>query len=160
MKTLLTQFWQRRWCRFFGAGVFVFGLLMLHPYPRQSLFGPTIRGRPWCVWDTGVRWKYVMRPKSWLDPVYDWIDTHRTNVAHESFDDAEMVPLIVALLDDADPKVRLGCVNEILYCPKLRDRSALPALGKMLNNDDAEVVLDAAWAIWLIDLDEKVLDRV
>ena len=26
----------------------VFGLLMLHPYPRQSLFGPTIRGKPWC----------------------------------------------------------------------------------------------------------------
>jgi hypothetical protein len=42
------RFVSRRWLlAFVGAAALVFGLLMLHPYPRQSLFGPTIRGKPW-----------------------------------------------------------------------------------------------------------------
>jgi len=42
---------RRRVLALFGVLAFLFGLAMLHPYPRQSLFGPTIRGKPWCVWE-------------------------------------------------------------------------------------------------------------
>src|SRR5436190_34743 len=45
----------RRWLRaFLGVLVLLFGLAMLHPYPRQSLFGPTIHGKPLCVWEDAV----------------------------------------------------------------------------------------------------------
>ncbi len=53
----------------------LFSLTMLHPYPRQSLFGPTIRGKPWCVWEAEVRtfanWedhgnKLSVRVMAWL----------------------------------------------------------------------------------------------
>jgi hypothetical protein len=43
------RFLSRRWLTgCFGAAAVLFGLVMLHPYPRQSLFGPMIRGKPWC----------------------------------------------------------------------------------------------------------------
>ena len=47
---------RRRLLGFFAAAALLFGLVMLHPYPRQSLFGPTIRGEPWCYWEDEVRW--------------------------------------------------------------------------------------------------------
>jgi len=40
---------------FLAAAALLFGLAMLHPYPRQSLFGPTIRGKPRCVWEDSLR---------------------------------------------------------------------------------------------------------
>ncbi|MBI2807582.1 MAG: hypothetical protein HYX68_21585 [Planctomycetes bacterium] len=42
---------RRRLLAFFGVALLLFGLAMLHPYPRQSLFGPTIDGIPWCMWE-------------------------------------------------------------------------------------------------------------
>ncbi|MBI1832972.1 MAG: hypothetical protein HYR84_16150 [Planctomycetes bacterium] len=48
----------RRWLLgVLGVAALLFGLTMLHPYPRQSLFGPTIRGKPWCYWEGEVRWR-------------------------------------------------------------------------------------------------------
>ena len=50
------RFLIRRWLLgLLGAAALLFGVLMLHPYPRQSLFGPTIRGKPWCEWEDTVR---------------------------------------------------------------------------------------------------------
>lgn len=46
---------RRRLLGFLAPAAVLFGLLMLHPYPRQSLFGPKIRGEPWCVWEAEVR---------------------------------------------------------------------------------------------------------
>src|SRR5438105_640851 len=54
--TLLCHYLSR--CRLFaflGVVVLLLGLMMLDPYPRQMLFGPTIRGKPWCVWESAVR---------------------------------------------------------------------------------------------------------
>ena len=54
--SMFRRFLSRRWLlAVLGAAALLFGLAMLHPYPRQSLFGPTIRGKPWCVWEAAMR---------------------------------------------------------------------------------------------------------
>ena len=63
----LHRFLSRRRLLGFLAGLaLIFGLLMLHPYPRQSLFGPTIRGKPWCEWEWEFRrlvhWRDTQKP--------------------------------------------------------------------------------------------------
>src|SRR5689334_301862 len=47
MNTFLIHLWKRRWCRFAAVGVLLCGLLISHPFMRQSAFGPTIDGVPW-----------------------------------------------------------------------------------------------------------------
>ena len=67
MKRLLASFWQRRWCRALLWAAIAFGLACLHPFVRQSIFGPTIEGIPWCVWESRVRERAnIDQPKSWL----------------------------------------------------------------------------------------------
>ena len=45
--SLLRRFPSRRWLLAFAAVLLSAGVPMLHPYPRQALFGPTLRGKPW-----------------------------------------------------------------------------------------------------------------
>ena len=80
-------------------------------------------------------------------------------VLEELFDDPEMLPLVVALLDDSDAQVRAELRRNIAWFPSLRDRSALPALRAMLNDGNLEGAyrFTAATAIWRIDKDEQVL---
>ena len=46
---------RRRLLACVGVLALLFGLALLHPYPRQALFGPTIRGKPRCVWEAEIR---------------------------------------------------------------------------------------------------------
>ena len=57
--SLLRRFPSRRWLLAFAAVLVIAGVPMLHPYPRQSLFGPTIRGAAWCA---GLRVSMVNSP--------------------------------------------------------------------------------------------------
>src|SRR5436190_484371 len=50
---------RRRLLASLGVAALVFGVAMLFPYPRQFLFGPRVRGEPWCVWENEVRRKYA-----------------------------------------------------------------------------------------------------
>ena len=49
MKAALNYIWTHRWCRLVIGGSILCALPMLHPFVRQSIFGPTIDGIPWCV---------------------------------------------------------------------------------------------------------------
>src|ERR1051326_5009639 len=101
------RFLSRRWLAFLGGAALLFGLAMLHPYPRQSLFGPKIRGQPWCVWERQVR-GFVDAQDSFSDKALRWLGVERQQLAgNEIFDDAEMLPLVLELLDDPDSRVRM-----------------------------------------------------
>jgi hypothetical protein len=77
------RFLSRRWLlAFLGIAALLFGLAMLHPYSRQSLFGPTIRGKPWCVWEAEVR-IYVHREeydKTLAAKTRRWLGVHHENI--------------------------------------------------------------------------------
>jgi len=126
----LRRFLSRRWLlAFLGVAALLFGLTMLHPYPRQSLFGPTIRGKPWCVWEDAVR-RYIHREdyeNSWQAKVMRWFGVKHDDLTREDLlENEEMLPLLLQLADDPNRKVRREVLEAICYCEKLRDASALP----------------------------------
>ena len=108
------RFLSRRWLlAILAVSALLFSLAMLHPYPRQSLFGPTIRGKPWCVWEDAVRhyahreeYEKTMAAKMmrWLRVNQEDLDDHE--IFKQSLNHAEMLPLFLALAEDRDRKVR------------------------------------------------------
>src|SRR6266498_1809169 len=95
------RFLSRRWLLgFVGVLALLFGLAMLHPYPRQSLFGPTIRGKPWCVWENEVRRSlhWDEHEKSFFVRSMRWFGIKEMDL-DELFDDAEMLPLMLHLAE-------------------------------------------------------------
>jgi HEAT repeat protein len=158
------RFLSRRWLLgFLAAAALLFGLAMLHPYPRQALFGPAIRGKPWCVWEAEVR-RFVTRTKRhdlFSDRVRHWLgeEEDHPNV-REIFDDAEMLPLLLVLTEDADADVRETTISAIARFRSLHDKSALPVLHKHLVADDPYFRIVAAWTIWQIDRDQRVIPLI
>jgi HEAT repeat protein len=155
------RFLSRRWLlAFVSACALVFGLLMLHPYPRQSLFGPTIRGKPWCVWEAEVR-RFVHKEeyeKSLSARLIRWMGGKGEALSHkELFDDMEMIPVALHFLDDSDARIRTEALRAFRWYPSLRVESALPALYGRLQDDDANNRKLAAGAIWPIKKDKKVI---
>lgn len=155
------RFPSRRWLlAFVSVAALVFGLVMLHPYPRQSLFGPTIRGKPWCVWEAEVR-HFVHNEeyeKSLSARLMRWLGNNYKPMKHkELFDDVDMMPLALHLLDDPDAKIRLETLRAFRWYPSLRAESALPALNARLQDADGENRIHAAAAIWLSKKDKKVI---
>jgi hypothetical protein len=157
------RFLSRRWLlAFLGALALLFGLAMLHPYPRQSLFGPTIRGKPWCVWEADIRRRvnWQKHEASWFGIIHHWLGgkQDREDRFSETFNHPEMTPMVIALLGDADWGVRDRCMSAIICFPAVRDRSALPALRKQHAEDDqAYLRLKAGHAIVRIEKDTEVL---
>src|ERR1022692_3755033 len=98
----LRRFLSRRWLlACLGVAALLFGLAMLHPYPRQSLFGPTIRGKPWCVWENQIR-RAVAPRQSLFDAIAEKIGVlGDTKIP----DDPAMLPLYLHLASDSDPIV-------------------------------------------------------
>ncbi len=148
----------RRWLLgVLGVTALLVGLAMLHPYARQSLFGPIIRGKPQCVWENSVRHQFVNEREPWSKRIWTWLGVQHETVTVEAFDHPEMLPVVVALLDDPNWRVRDLCMLAIAMYPSLQDRSALPALRKWFKEDEVELRLRAGQAIWKIDRDPEVV---
>ena len=71
-----------------------------------------------------------------------------------------MFELMLALTEDADPKVRLVARHCILIDRSVRDRAALPILRAALNDEDEWTRKNAAAAIWRIERDHNVIPIV
>lgn len=148
----------RKWFLLLLCVAILFGLAMLHPYPRQSLFGPKLRGEPWCVWEDRVRhYVHGKRAKSPMTKALAWVGIKPKEVRlTELLDDAEMLPLVIHLLDDPDPKVRNNCLKAFVFFKVLRDEQALPSLYRVYRDRDTDERLYAADAIWRIKKDKTV----
>src|ERR1043166_481704 len=108
--TGLRRFLSRHWLlASLGGAMILFGLAMLHPFPRQSLFGPTLRGKPWCVWEDAVRRNYNwdQHEKSSWTKTLRWFGVKAVEMdPNDLFNHPEMTPLMVHLTNDPDPEVR------------------------------------------------------
>ena len=142
----------------FGISPLLFGLAMLHPYPRQSLFGPTIRGKPWCVWEAEVR-RFVQREeyeKTLYEKTLRWMGVkHEPMDDADLFDHAEMLPLLLHLTSDADPVVRRGVLKQFFWRRNLQDESAAPTLRARLDDVDPHCRIEAAMALANIEPKER-----
>jgi hypothetical protein len=140
-----------------GGVALLLGVAMLHPYPRQSLFGPMVRGKPRCVWQAELR--RIAGPESVTDTLTRWLHVEREAIPQdELFDHPEMVPLVVELVEDGDFNLRGAAMNRIAMYKSLQDPAALPALHRWLREDYIHNRLLAARAIWQIDRDSRVLN--
>jgi HEAT repeat protein len=153
------RFLTRRWLIALpGAVALLFGLAMLHPYPRQSLFGPSIRGKPWCVWEAEVR-RFVQREeyeKTLYAKTLRWMGAkHEPMDEAVLFDHAEMLPLLLHLTSDADPVIRRGVLNQFFWRRNLQDESAAPTLRARLDDVDPHCRIEAAMALANIEPKER-----
>jgi HEAT repeat protein len=154
------RFLSRRWLHgFLGVLALLFGLAMLHPYPRQSLFGPTIRGEPWCVWEMAVR-RHLNRAeyeKTLWAKSMRWAGIKNLEMdVIELLDHEEMVPLLLQLTEDPDPVIRQGAVSTFFWHKNLQDPSALPILRARFNDTDVRCRIDATMAVATIEPRERV----
>jgi HEAT repeat protein len=156
-----TRFLTRRWLlAFLGLAALLFGVAMLHPYPRQSLFGPTIRGEPWCVWEAAVR-RFAHEndlEQTWTDKTMRWMGVEQKIDPDDLFNHAEMLPLLLELAEDPDHRVRERVLSTFFWADQLRDQSALPVLRRRLQDPKSDCRVNAASAIRGIDLKEPVDD--
>ncbi len=156
------RFLYRRWLLgVVVAAALLFGLAMLHPYPRQSLFGPTIRGEPWCVWETASRNRAREHEpdRSLFEKAQGWLSMHLNPVElEEVLDDQDFLPLVVHLADDPDETVRWTVLNWLHRFKNLRHPSAIPILKTRLEDDYPDNRIEAAFALWEISKDKQAVD--
>ena len=143
---------------YLGGAALLFGLAMLHPYPRQSLFGPTIRGKPRCVWEDAIRrqvnWEEY--EKTWAPTLLGWMGVkHEPMELRVLLNHPEMLPLALELAEDQDRGMRGEILFTLTFCDKLRDPSVLPVLRRRLEDDDAYCRIQAARALWHIAKDKQ-----
>lgn len=159
MKALLSYVWQRRWCRSLLWVALVFGLACLHPFVRQSIFGPKIDDMPWCVWEGRVRAQAQRGdPKPWFYQMLEKIGLLGADDWGISLESQAALPVYVHLADDNDPRVRRLALQMLGRHGNLPDATAevLPILQRRLKDDDPRCRLHAAFGVWRATRDSEL----
>jgi HEAT repeat protein len=152
---------RRRLLACLGVAALGSGLLMLHPYPRQSLFGPTIRGKPWCVWEEDIRRQVGPDRAPWFYRMLAKFGLIKERDVNERWH-SELLPVFLFLADDRDAQVRLAVVNELDRrvngndAPKEPDETIPPVLRRMVQDDDPVCRMRATFALWRLTSDSKL----
>src|SRR5260370_37574556 len=99
-----------RWLRIgvygtLGVGVLLF---LLHPYSRQTVFGPTVRGMPLCYWQDGFRRRADPEAygNSFTTNVFQWLGFAKRQPMLLNLGGDDEVRLLLSLADDPQPRVR------------------------------------------------------
>jgi HEAT repeat protein len=143
-----------------AAIALLFALAMLHPFPRQSLFGPTFRGQPRWVWENRVR--RGLQPEVYEKTFFARMSRcfgieHKQDDLDVLIDDVEMLPIMLQMADDPDPALRQAAVTQFYFCKKLAVQPALPLMRSRLADESIPIRIEAAMAVATIDPDEDVL---
>lgn len=150
MKTLFLAVWQRRWCRMIVTATLLLPLPLLHPFIRQSIFGPRIQEIPWCVWEEEVRMTvHPDRDRSWFADAMEKVGLiQERRLAGLNLRGEATLPLHLHLADDGDPKVRafaLECLREL---QKKHEAECEPIFRRHLQDDDPGCRVLALNGVW------------
>jgi hypothetical protein len=151
MKTLLANIWKRRWCRLLLVVVILCALPLLHPFVRQSIFGPTIDGIPWCVWENEFRiCADPQRQESWLYSMlrkFRLIQERRIGLPPHH---AASLPLYLHLAKDRDVLVRRLALDQLALVQMHGEPNAdvVAIFRQRLQDDDPRCRLIAAGGVW------------
>jgi HEAT repeat protein len=160
---LFRRFLSRHWqLAILAVAALIVGATMLHPYPRQSLFGPTIRGEPWCYWEDEIRWDATRdrdeAKRSDLGrKIRTWLGFKREIKRPGFFNDEKLLPVFLKLTDDSDMDVRWYAVSSIVSCEGLYQEPALPIFRQQLDEGDTSTQINCAKAIWRISKDREMI---
>ncbi|MSQ93149.1 MAG: HEAT repeat domain-containing protein [Gemmataceae bacterium] len=160
----LRHFLSRRWLlAFLGVAALLFGLAMLHPYPRQSLFGPKIDGVPWCVWEDKIRRSVVPDwEKGWTLRFLDQIGLLKDSRLP---DIPELLPVYLHLANDDHIEVRRRALDldrrvlreEYWRWSEEDEAKILPVMREHLRDDDPICRLIAAEYLWRATRDREMI---
>ncbi len=150
MKSLLLAIWKRRWCRLLGIAGLTCALPMLHPFIRQSIFGPQIDGVPWCVWEDEVRLAaHPGQKRSWF---FEKLEQFGLIPGRERFglglNQASTLPISLHLADDGDPMVRAIALGSMLQCQQKHEGECEPVYRRHLQDDDPRCRMLALTGAW------------
>jgi HEAT repeat protein len=137
--------WRRR-ALLYGVLALVVALVLLNPYARQLLFGPTVRGVPVCYWQEQVRLAADPTIPQW-SARYRLLEALglRRPMAVDPPHGADMLPVYLGLLDDSNVSVRMGVALALAALPASPESDA--ALVRLLDDADPWVRAYAAAGI-------------
>jgi hypothetical protein len=117
-----------------GAVVLIF---VVHPYTRQTVIGPRIRGMPFAYWQDRYREAAAEQQTPFTTKVLALIGVQRSAACTECPATPEMLPVVLTLVDDPTPSVRArvaACAGQNRDSPDAGD-----ALLKLVDDSSAAV---------------------
>lgn len=152
---------RKRWLRIGVGGTLglVLLLLLLHPYGRQMVSGPRVRGLPFSYWQNRYREAVAWSAsENTLTSRMLTIVGITPNRGMDSFPVGEdMLPVVLSLVDDPSSAVRAQVAQSLSDYPDSAD--ACNALRAMMNDDDPLCRVRAARVLLMATghLDEAAL---
>ena len=128
------------------VGITLAGLVIAffsHPYGRQLVFGPKIRGEPLYAWQQQFRKNAVGKGDDLLSKALAWIGV-QTHEFPWSNRDVELLPVLLSLREDPDPRVRKQVAAYLMWHGDLDE--AIEALLHLLDDPEPDVRQSAAYA--------------
>ncbi len=123
-------------------------LFLLHPYSRQSIFGPKIADVPLCYWQESFRHHADGdgNPDSVTLKMLRWLGFNQRDPARGLPDKrADLLPLLLSLADDPQPRVREMVAHH--FGRGFTPDACAPTLLRMLDDPDPRVRRAAAGTI-------------
>ncbi len=118
--------------------VAVVAFVLMHPYFRQQLFGPKIKGEPFWAWQQEFRAERVTEePDTLWKKMLGWVGANDKTVRWIGYfpaNDPEMLPVLLSLVDDPSSSVRLGVAHRLKKSPS--DSRVIDALVQLTRDRD------------------------
>ena len=154
----LGSLWKRRSLRAFGVFAVACALPLLHPFIRQSIFGPTIDGIPWCVWEDDIRAGADpdQRKPSWLREALEKFGL--IGQQHIGLDaNVNALPVYMHLADDSDVRIRRIALSQLSNWRTKHD-DILPILCLHIDDPDPHCRMVAAGTVWEVTKHPDLVD--
>jgi HEAT repeat protein len=141
---------RRRWLRralLYAPLLAIVLAVLLHPYPRQTLFGPTVDGVPVAYWQDVYRAQCDRRGsgESLVARALHQLGFEPAAVATADFNRDDMLPVVLGLVGDPSAGVRAEVAHNLTRRP-LSDESSTGLL-RLLNDPEPWVRSQTAWAL-------------
>jgi hypothetical protein len=140
---------------FYGATAAVLLYLVLDPYCRQSIFGPTVAGEPLCYWQAAYRRANNPSAKEpVMLKVLNLMGIKPQEPQWHMLGPEGEIAVCITLIDDPCPGVRAMAARNFGFHWTLP--GAGPALTQLLDDPEAEVRLEAAYYWWVWESEPAV----
>jgi HEAT repeat protein len=114
---------------------------LMHPYFRQRMFGPRIKGEPLWIWQQELRAQVAQAPPPTLwNKALSFVGLQGQAIGWMGAfprKDPEMLPVLLSLADDPSEHVRRRVADALMDMPG--DEQIIEVLLRMTNDRDAQV---------------------
>ncbi len=128
-----------------ALALIVSGALMFHPYPRQLVFGPKIKGTPVCAWQEDFRSRNSggfgdPERETFVAKILDWLNFGDHFLDWNPLSKEEKEAIYITLAADPSPHVRKAIVVEL---SEMMSKDGIPTYLGFLDDPDLSVAAEA-----------------